>query len=109
MSGGWIGVDLDCTLAYYEKGQGVKSVGPVIEPMKRRVLDWLSQGKTLKIFTARVSIPADADQQRQLITEWLLSNGLPALEITCIKDTKMVQFWDDRAVQVIPNTGEPVK
>jgi hypothetical protein len=30
------------------------------------------------------------------------------LPVTCEKDMAMVEFWDDKAVQVIPNTGEPV-
>jgi len=28
------------------------------------------------------------------------------VEITHAKDHKMIELWDDRVVQVIPNTGE---
>ena len=103
----WIGVDLDGTLAFYESGQGVKYVGMVIEPMKARVLNWLRSGKTVKIFTARVSMEKDADVQRTMIQDWLEANGMPRLEVTCIKDTLMSELWDDRAVGVIKNVGVP--
>jgi hypothetical protein len=33
---------------------------------------------------------------------------LPDLEVTNAKDMDMIELWDDRAVQVIPNTGNPV-
>ena len=34
--------------------------------------------------------------------------GLPSLEITNAKDMDMIELWDDRCVQVIPNTGKPI-
>ena len=101
----WIGVDLDGTLAYYQSGQGVAFVGRVIQPMKDRVVKWLAQDKTVKIFTARVSISEDADAQRAMIQDWLEANGMPRLEVTCIKDTNMTELWDDRAIGVLRNTG----
>lgn len=59
-----------------------------------------------KIFTARVSC---AEPERtvcvQAIQTWCVANGLPALEVTCVKDFGMIELWDDRAVQVEPNTG----
>jgi hypothetical protein len=30
------------------------------------------------------------------------------LEVTNVKDLHMVELWDDRCVQVVSNTGEPV-
>jgi hypothetical protein len=30
------------------------------------------------------------------------------IPITCCKDRGMIELWDDRAVQVIENTGERV-
>lgn len=103
----WIAVDLDGTLAHYEPGQGVKFVGSVIEPMKERVLNWLRSAKTVKIFTARVSVSEDAVEQRAMIQDWLEANGMPRLEVTCIKDIFMAELWDDRAIGVIRNTGVP--
>lgn len=31
-----------------------------------------------------------------------------ALAVTCVKDYRMFELWDDRAVQVEPNTGRPI-
>jgi len=31
-----------------------------------------------------------------------------ALPVTCVKDMHMIELWDDRAVQVVTNTGMPV-
>lgn len=101
---GWIGVDLDGTLAEYYEDKNVDVIGKPIIPMVNRVKNWIKEGKTVKIFTARASetkyIPA--------IKQWLKENNLPELEITNIKDRQMIEYWDDRAVQVTPNTGIPV-
>jgi hypothetical protein len=57
--------------------------------------------------TARVAPgKPDSDLCRQVITDWLASNGLVGVQITHEKDHKMIELWDDRCVQVIPNTGE---
>lgn len=107
---GWIGVDFDGTLAYYTKFQGDFIFGEVIEPMKQRILDWISKGRKVKIFTARVSTEDQRVNQAVALAlqNWLEANGLPRLEITNIKDHHMDELWDDRAVQVVKNTGQPV-
>ena len=38
----------------------------------------------------------------------LEKHDLPQLEITNAKDMDMIELWDDRCVQVIANTGNPV-
>lgn len=104
-SNGWIGVDLDGTLAHYDKWRGVDHIGDPIEPMMDRVKRWIGEGRTVKIFTARVSNPDEREAVIQHIHAWLASNDVPMLEVTNVKDFGMVELWDDRAVQVIPNTG----
>lgn len=109
-SSGWIGVDLDGTLAHYESWQGPAHVGAPVPAMVERVKRWIEQGNRVKIFTARISA-RDEDERRVVrlaIEDWLEKNGLPRLEVTCVKDYAMIELWDDRCVQVIPNTGEPV-
>ena len=54
MSEGWIGVDLDGTLAEYLGWQGMGHIGEPIAPMVERVKAWLAEGKDVRIFTARV-------------------------------------------------------
>ncbi|MDR1818364.1 MAG: hypothetical protein LBR07_09415 [Puniceicoccales bacterium] len=104
-SGGrpWIGVDLDGTLAVGGQWAGLDFVGEPVPVMLARVRHWLANGYRVKIFTARAvnkgSIPA--------IKRWLLKHGLPDLEVTNAKDFSMLELWDDRAVQVVQNTGRP--
>lgn len=101
MSGnGWIGVDLDGTLAHYDGWKGADHIGLPIPDMLRRVREWVAAGRKVKIFTARACVP----EQCEPIRAWLAVHGLE-LEITNVKDFHMVELWDDRAVQVIPNTG----
>jgi hydroxymethylpyrimidine pyrophosphatase-like HAD family hydrolase len=108
MSKAWIGVDLDGTLATYEPDSGTWEIGKPIAPMVQRIKDWLSQGFTVKIMTARYSEAVDPAVTAKIIQRWLEQQGLPPLEVTATKDFGMMQLWDDRAVQVVPNTGEPV-
>lgn len=99
----WIGVDLDGTLAYYEKGYAQKKmIGDPIPEMFERVKKWIADGKTVKIFTARVYKKEDV----KVIKDWLKKVGLPDLEVTNIKDPGMYVLYDDRAVQVQQNTGK---
>lgn len=118
MSGGWIGVDFDGTLAKYEGWNGGKLGEPVPE-MLERVRRWLIEGRTVKIFTARVAacgkkseVGVDnlkfAFEQRQQIQEWCLKHLGVVLEVTATKDFAMIELWDDRAVQVEMNRGVPV-
>ncbi len=100
----WIGVDLDGTLARFGTWHGFEHIGRPIPGMKARVLEWLEQGYRVKIFTARASVPQGVEP----IKKWLAENGFPDLEITCVKDFHMLELWDDRAIQVVANSGSPV-
>lgn len=119
MSGnGWIGVDLDATLAYYDGWKGVDHIGDPIPSMLARVKAWIAEGQAVKILTARVYCgesgePAgdryrDAQLARRAIEKWSLKHVGVILPITCCKDFAMITLWDDRCVQVKPNTGEPL-
>ena len=101
MNNYWIGVDLDGTLAMHEGFMEDDQVGAPIMPMLNRVKAWISEGKTIKIFTAR----APHEICRKAITKWLIENGLPALEITNVKDFGMIELWDDRCVRINRNMG----
>lgn len=101
----WIGVDLDGTLAEWDGWKGHEHIGKPIPLMVERVKRWTEMDIEVRIFTARASI---ADHVAP-VQKWLEENGLPGLAVTNKKDYKMLQLWDDRCVQVIPNTGELVK
>ena len=118
----WIGVDLDGTLAHYDGWMGADPIGDPIPKMVHRVRQALSQGKRIKIFTARVGIGAGfsdvsqaadtiefADHQREIIQNWTEKYFGVRLEVTAQKDFLMIELWDDRARQVVPNTGEFVE
>ena len=100
----WIGVDLDGTLAEYTEWKGLEHIGKPIPLMKKRVLEWIEAKYTVKIVTARASIAKGIPP----VKEWLAENGFPDLEVTNQKDFNMIELWDDRAIQVITNTGKPV-
>lgn len=116
---GWIGVDLDGTLAHYEGWNGGE-IGAPIPAMIQRVCKWLAAGREVRIVTARVGTSgkrndqgvsddhAFAAEQRTKIQEWCLKHVGIALEVTASKDFGMIELWDDRCVQVVPNTGEPI-
>lgn len=106
-TGGWIGVDLDGTLAHYtEWGDG--SVGDPIALMVKRVKKWLSEGREVRIVTARCS-GQDAAQQQHLIESWCVKHLGVKLLCTAAKDFKMIELWDDRAVRVEKNTGRRIR
>lgn len=102
--GGWIGVDLDGTLAKYDGWRGVEHIGEPVPAMLTRVKKWIHDEVDVRIFTARVSGP-DAEAARAAIQAWCMEHLECELVVTCTKDYAMVTLWDDRAVQVEPNTG----
>jgi hypothetical protein len=108
---GWIGVDLDGTLAHYDHWRGAMHIGAPIELMVKQVKKWIDEGLGVKIVTARVSQDGscgrqhDAAQSVLAIQEWCLNHLGAYLPITCEKDFGMIELWDDRAVAVRQNTG----
>lgn len=106
MSGGWIGVDLDGTLAHYDGWKGPEHIGAPIPAMVDLVKEYLAKGTTVKIFTARVHDGLESTRKR--IEDWSEEHIGTRLEVTNVKDFGMVTLYDDRAVQVRPNTGEIV-
>jgi hypothetical protein len=109
MSDGWIGVDLDGTLAVYHGWKGELHVGEPIWPMVERVKNWLAEGKTVKIMTARAGRDHVGHRRTEAIVriqDWC--EDYLGQRLTNEKDFKMIELWDDRAVQVEFNTGQPV-
>jgi len=97
----WIGVDFLGTLAEDQ----VEGGGRPIESMRRRVKDWLSQGKRVKICSKHAGDPeVYAD-----IQAWLHRHNLPNLEITRTLDEYMTEYWSHRVKQVVRNDGRTIK
>lgn len=119
---GWIAVDLDGTLAFYDHWRGPEHIGAPIPAMLDRVKRWLADGRDVRIFTARVDGGtvalsmgnADGEQCRNIevveghIRAWCRQHLGQELPVTCRKDYGMIELWDDRCVQVITNTGRTI-
>lgn len=101
---GWIGVDLDSTLAEYRWPE----VGPPIPLMLARVKALMEAGFEVRIFTARVGPTADEQfvaVQRAQIEAWCEVHLGCKLQVTASKDFGMICLFDDRAIQVEADTG----
>lgn len=97
---GWIGVDLDGTLA--RNDQPFPEIGEPVPAMVARVRAWVDAGIEVRIVTARAS---GGEFAAAHVRRWLAAHGLPILPITAWKDDFMFQLWDDRAVRVERDTG----
>ena len=134
---GWVGFDLDGTLAKYDGWKGIDHIGEPVKPMVERIREMHKAGRKVKILTARVSPRTDPETKPNPYLEnhwcveapddmpWALRTGTwTALEfiqdwcwkvlgfvpeITHEKDHLMVDLYDDRCHQVVPNTGEVVE
>jgi hypothetical protein len=122
---GWIGVDLDGTLAHYDHWRGPEQIGAPVALMAKRVRKWLAEGREVRIFTARVypctivlepgkPMPVHDGWEQAFraacaIADWCRQHFGQVLPITCVKDMRMIELWDDRAVQVQKNTGRPIQ
>lgn len=104
----WTGFDLDGTLAEYDGWHGIDHIGKPIKPMCDLMKKIREEGAKVKILTARAAPRKDgsnAEDARKHIEKWCEKNLGFVPEITHEKDSLMDTLYDDRAVQVIPNTG----
>lgn len=107
-----IACDLDGTLAEYESFQGATIIGEPIPEMVDKVKAALAAGDEVWIFTARI-VPQDysakagveAVQGLIAVAMWCQKAFGISLPITCQKSFRFTEFWDDRAKEVLPNTG----
>lgn len=127
---GWIGVDLDGTLFEYHGWVGWNVFGAPITTMVERVRKWHAEGQDVKIVTARVGLPIKISGHAitylsknltnschvtgEAFSDFMMARAIQAhcvehigfaLSVQCYKDVRMISLWDDRAVQVVPNTG----
>ena len=109
--GQWVGFDLDGTLAKYDEWRGIEHIGEPIMEMVMLVKKYLDEGTEVRIFTARCDQPTDRESQAAIryIKAWCLKYIGIELEVTNVKDHKMIRLYDDRAVTVVMNTGEVVE
>lgn len=108
-----IAVDLDATLAHGMVPYDPKRIGPPIPLMVKFVQRLLKKGKKVVILTARLNskahTPAQLKYTRRLIGAWTKKYIGQRLPSTAEKHPMMSAIYDDKARQVIPNTGKIVK
>jgi hypothetical protein len=103
---GWVGFDLDGTLAHYDGWKGIDHVGKPVEGMARRLRELLARGVECRIFTARVGRNFDDREiAAEHIQDWTENHFGVRLAVTCEKDFAMIALYDDRAVAVACNLG----
>lgn len=105
---GWIGVDLDGTMVEYTGWKGITHFGKPLMPMVNRVRQWLKEGREVRLVTARAD--ENGPYYKEFVAAWeVFSEELygQVLPVTDRKDFNMLELWDDRAVQMVPNTGVP--
>jgi hypothetical protein len=98
---GWFGIDLDETLAFYTGPSGNTKIGPAILEIMVIAKRWLSEGKDVRLFTARAGFLDEIAK----IEAWLEEHDLQDMKITNVKDHGMVILLDDKAREVAGNTG----
>ena len=103
VSRGWYGVDFDGTLAIYPGTTPPHFLGDPVKPMVSKVLDLLNSGREVRLVTARAR---DGAGTIAALEAWCQEHLGRVIPITDRKDYGMIELWDDRARQVIENTGE---
>ena len=122
---GWYGFDLDGTLAVYDKWKGIDHIGEPVKPMVDLIRKMHDDSKVVKILTARIAphkledgtvgesyitVPdgeggVTRTYAHQFINDWCHFNLGFIPEIVYQKDHLMLELYDDRVKQVVPNEG----
>ena len=115
---GWIAFDLDGTLAIYNGWEENEwKIGEPVKPMLDLLKRKLREGYDCRILTARAGLTEARNdggqaatkeyQEKQVsqVKRWCIRHLNTELEVTASKDFKMIEYYDDRCVQVITNKG----
>jgi hypothetical protein len=83
----------------------LSSVGRPVKAILKRIRAWREAGWEVRLITARACDPDCLPEVRK----WLKRRKLTDMPITNRVDRYCVEIWDDRAIQVERNTGNPVR
>jgi hypothetical protein len=126
-----MGVDLDGTTFVYDGWTKWCDFGPPIPAMVERIRAWSAAGVRVRAITARIGLPVRQDPYTKnpiyslsrvnackmtgerfsdhdmhvAIMRHCGVHQVPIQGAQCYKDYNMIELWDDRAVQVVANTG----
>lgn len=109
-----IAVDFDATLGEYDESirpYDPDHLGAPIPEMLEKVKKAIESGANVRIFTARVYPGADyeralnATKSFVAIAKWCEKYLGEIIPIECMKSYEIDEIWDDRARQVVKNTG----
>ena len=103
----WVGFDFDGTISRTDNTGHCEAPYPLGEPipeMLATVKSLIAAGITVKIFTARACEP----ESIPVIQDWTERHGLGRLDVTNQKDYDLIRFFDDRAIQVVPDQGRSI-
>lgn len=100
-------VDLDRTLATYDRWRGETHIGAPIPAMIARIKEHAAKGHVVEVFTARMSDPDPVNREviAKAIGDWTEEHIGIRLNATCMKDYAVIAIYDDLAVQVRGNKG----
>jgi hypothetical protein len=104
-------VDLDGTLAHFEKWEGPTIIGNPVPKMVQKVKGWLDNGDEVKVFTSRIypnaiyTKPEECEAAKKAIEDWCVKYIGLKLDVTYEKGLFQIGF-DDRMEHIVPNTGE---
>lgn len=98
----FIAVDLDGTLAHYEPKQ--KFIGAPIPKMVERVKRWLRGGDVVIILSSRLD--GAGPEKYAEIHKWCEEHIGERLYATAVKHRYISEWYDDKCVRVLTNTGE---
>ena len=110
--GGWVGFDLDGTLAHWPGSKVMTDrlmIGDPIPETVAKAKSLLDEGVDVRILTARIAGPFTRSLTKRMvrksIEDWTETHLGTRLSVTNSKDHHMWALYDDRAVQVERNTG----
>lgn len=106
---GYVGVDFDGTLAI---GHAWPGLGDPVPAMVARIKHWRAQGIEVRIITARAAFYGPEYENTRMvqlasIREWCATHIGELLPVQAHKDYHLIELWDDRAVRVVLDTGQP--
>lgn len=96
----FLAVDLDGTLAEYDRWRGSEHIGEPIAPVVAMVKARMAKGDVVCIWTARVCDPDTPARTYATIHQWCEKHLGERLFVTATKFRYFHEFWDAKCVRI---------